>query len=61
MLHVGLLEWFPAELMWLYVDHTTSTDCGRGSLLQVLGPQQWCYKEVEVYMYYYTLGSLCCM
>ena len=23
MLHVRLLEWFPAELVWLYVDHTT--------------------------------------
>ena len=35
MLHVRFLEWFPAKLMWFQVDHTTSTDCGRGCLLQV--------------------------
>ena len=35
MLHVRFLEWFPAELVWFQVDHTTSTDSGGGSLLQV--------------------------
>jgi len=35
MLHVGVLEWFPAHLVGLEVDHAAPGHGGRGRLLQV--------------------------